>query len=1754
MKYKKGLIVICLIICLFMIASVSAVDGNATSDDIVSPDESNGANSDDAIASDKSDDSDIMGLSNENDVLNDFHSFTELQTLIDNADETGITLNDSYSRGDGENTITIKKSITINGNDNTINAYNQGRIFSIENDAITVVLKNIKFYNGQSAENGGAILNTRPSSYLTLYDCYFYENNANNHGGAIYSAGDLTISRSKFMQSTISGSNGSAIYCEGKLNISDSEFRECEAESKFQEDHIRGGTVFSKGKCYIDSCRFYSNKAICGAAILAVDDMIITGHNGGNMFTQNSASFGAIYGLKDIYIDWDNDSHSACTFQYNSQESGGAIYCEGNLYAKGLMMSHNTAGGQTGAAVYCKGETHIKNSEFTENLYSASPSGLEILVLISRGSAINSEGNCYVESCQFDGNFALTGGAIYAKKDLYITGTGNVFKNNQLDREGSSIGIFAIGSKKAGGAIYCKGNLFVNNTEFIDNNATLKGGAIYCEKELRIYNSKFENNAITGYIAKKSVGGAIWTNKLITANNCSFYNNNANPSRWTSFYSDAGAIYVEDKCDPEIILCKFEKNDCEATGGAIYMDSKEAYLKISDSLFFSNEGGINGGAIYCEGKTSVSRSLFENNKVKRNFIHGSSGGAIYSKRMVTVDGCYFSDNHAHDLGGAIYADDDIKIKNSEFDGNSAKEGGAIYTSIIYEPSSNSKFIKNKATDGDGGAIYINNKCNPKLSSFRFEQNTCTGSGGAIYLDSSNTILTLSDSTFNDNQAGQYGGAIFAPHGGITNSIIELKNCHFTSNSAKEGGAIYASNVRQISNSEFLRNKATSGDGGAIYINNKCEPKLASCRFEQNTCTGSGGAIYMDSAEVKLKVSDSTFADNHADKYGGGIYAGKYAFALLTELFAEITELKNCRFEQNTAKEGGAIYVSKIINSVSKSVFLKNKATSGDGGAIYINNKGAAEFVSCRFEQNAANDKGGAIYLDSTDLSTKLKASYCTFVDNHAEKKISTNSHYLPGHSIYNKGKYSSIDRCWLGRNDADAKNQFIEFKIGKKDVNQDLTNTLKISMTINETDIYKNNTYRVTVHFSPNLGNDLLHSTGIFYGDGQFYNVKADRNDMTVDVIFNADSPVIHGKLDYQNVTLNPQAKDKDSSEVHIISCEDIKYPNVLNVTYEIIHMADGASYVIKNTQGEIVRQANLTGPNNLLVENLTPGKYPITINNPESRFNLASSNTTTFTVNRGDITLMVVVMNETYPDDVECVVHASVDGEYTLTVAGCSTEVIVKNHVAHFHRGTLDADTYEAIVSFEGNSLYSPISNRTTFTVSREGTNFEIEVMPEAIPYGERATVIHTITPGAGGKIKYYLHNGTYLGESSPGEDFTLPVLNVGTYVIIANYTGDHDHLSAQDSTHLTVNKAKPTFNVEIMPVIYGSNGTVTHILPDGATGTIKYYFINGTIIGELPVENNFTIPVLNAGTYLIIANYSGDGNFLNATANTTLTVNKAKTEITAEPVITEYKDNDYLMIVLKDCNGNAIAGVNVTVDLNGAGNYTTDENGQINISTSNLAADTYTATFIFNETGNYWNCSNATQVFVSTRPSVMTTTPVVTIYQVHKYLVVNLKDNAGNPISNMETFITINGVTYKCRTDGKGDARLIIRLDPKDYIATAVFDNGNYTFSLEQVKVTVYKATPKIIAKNKKFRAKKKVKKYKITLKDNKGKAIKNVKVTLKVKGKTYKVKTNAKGQAIFKIKKLTKKGTFKATITYKGNYLFKKVSKKVKITCTK
>ena len=101
--------------------------------------------------------------------------------------------------------------------------------------------------------------------------------------------------------------------------------------------------------------------------------------------------------------------------------------------------------------------------------------------------------------------------------------------------------------------------------------------------------------------------------------------------------------------------------------------------------------------------------------------------------------------------------------------------------------------------------------------------------------------------------------------------------------------------------------------------------------------------------------------------------------------------------------------------------------------------------------------------------------------------------------------------------------------------------------------------------------------------------------------------------------------------------------------------------------------------------------------------------------------------------------------------------------------------------------------------------------------------------------------------------------------------------------------------------------------------------------------------------------------------------------------------------------------------------------------------------------------------------------------------------------------------------------------------------------------VTPAVSKKATKIVAKKKTFKAKVKVKKYTITLKSGKN-PVKRVLVTLKVKGKTYKAKTNAKGKAVFKIKNLKKKGKYTATIKFKGDKNYNAATNKVKITVKK
>ena len=230
---------------------------------------------------------------------------------------------------------------------------------------------------------------------------------------------------------------------------------------------------------------------------------------------------------------------------------------------------------------------------------------------------------------------------------------------------------------------------------------------------------------------------------------------------------------------------------------------------------------------------------------------------------------------------------------------------------------------------------------------------------------------------------------------------------------------------------------------------------------------------------------------------------------------------------------------------------------------------------------------------------------------------------------------------------------------------------------------------------------------------------------------------------------------------------------------------------------------------------------------------------------------------------------------------------------------------------------------------------------------------------------------------------------------------------------------------------------------------------------------------------------------------------------------------------------------------------NITLEANSAKNITITGLAAnETGYIINITHNSENYTGFNDTEIVKVKKEATKITAEDITATYNINKDIVIRLTDSKGQPLTGEMITVDLNGAKIYI-TDANGQVKVTTQgLTPKTYTVTITFGgNANYTQSQASTKAIIKKAKVKIVAKNKKFKAKN-AKKYTITLKDNVGKAMKKVKVTIKIGKKTYKAKTNAKGKATFKIKKLTKKGTYKAKVTFKGNKYYNKVTKKVKI----
>ena len=323
----------------------------------------------------------------------------------------------------------------------------------------------------------------------------------------------------------------------------------------------------------------------------------------------------------------------------------------------------------------------------------------------------------------------------------------------------------------------------------------------------------------------------------------------------------------------------------------------------------------------------------------------------------------------------------------------------------------------------------------------------------------------------------------------------------------------------------------------------------------------------------------------------------------------------------------------------------------------------------------------------------------------------------------------------------------------------------------------------------------------------------------------------------------------------------------------------------------------------------------------------------------------------------------------------------------------------------------------------------------------------------------------------------------------------------------------------------------------------------VNGEIVlnnVKVTDENGMIVLDITAGeNYYITARHNTDSYYTEAektiSNNTKFNVNVTSQTTTNKTVNITAKSNipndvvqGKLLFILP--NGTQI---NATYGANGIwwAVHTFDAYGEYKVNATYVGLDNVTV-------------NNAT-ITVNKIKTELSGNAITTTYNINKDLIITLKDSNGNPVSGAKLTVDLNGAkTYT--TDSNGQVKVSTKgLAPKAYTAKITFNGDDkYINSTKDVKVTVKKATPKLTAKKKTFKSSVKTKKYTIVLKDNTGKAIKKAKVILKVKGKTYKATTNSKGKATFKIKKLNKKGTYKAVIKYKGNKYYNKATKKAKI----
>ncbi len=948
---------------------------------------------------------------------------------------------------------------------------------------------------------------------------------------------------------------------------------------------------------------------------------------------------------------------------------------------------------------------------------------------------------------------------------------------------------------------------------------------------------------------------------------------------------------------------------------------------------------------------------------------------------------------------------------------------------------------------------------------------------------------------------------------ISNSVTIDGNGHIID--ANNQSAIFniMANNTVLKNIRFVG--ANNGDWrGAIYLEgSNCS--IINCSFADNFASLYGGAIYLSGSDCK--IINCSFADNFASEASGAII-----------WFGVGGILENCSFVNNSAVNGGAIWMQGFA-SVLNCSFVNNFASEYGGAIYWVVDDGT--LANCCFVNNSASINGGAIYWAGDDGTL----ANCGFFDNSAINggaiRWSGNNANLiacefignvasnDGGAVYSSGNESSFADSYFADNFA-SNNGGAVYLFGK---NCNLSNSS-----------FENNSGYCQIIWNTDSGN-IVACYFIDSPNNNIYNVGANIVKNYIDIIcnnpefeyknpqtvsFNVNNtyvPTLTFKLIQGNVVVKTFATNNISHVYEKLAALDSGTWK-LNVFFR----EDDTYYSYEKTF--TLEVTPVFSSLNVSLNNVTLG-HETTISASVVDFNGSTINEGVVTFKDGDEVIGTVNVKD-----------GLAELKFTPQKAG-----------KHLITATFTSGNYKVSNAF-GDLFVDGVVVRISLERGTVGFNstFAVEV----------ASLYSDLSDGS---ISFYVDD-KFIGKKSVVKgraNITYLPLIASDHMLKVIYGESQVFSDTESSAVYVVKPADSRITVKGSDGVVGSESTLTanvsssnnQVINDGSV----IFYDGDSQIGSASVRQGIAtlsyVPAFS-GNRLISAQFVSD-NYYSSKNNVTVYIEKAKVQIAIGDADIYY---DTLATVGIDIssNGRPINEGTVKVYVNN------QQIGSLNVVDGHVEfkyrpsdMNSFNVDAVFDETLNY-HSSNASKVMaVNKLATNLGASAITEFYNDGQYLVAVLKDNNGKAIGGERVSIDLDGVKY-LTTDANGQVKLpTVGLKPKTYNVAITFDGSDrYLKSTKNVNVIVKKATPKLTASKKTFKRKVKVKKYTITLKNNVNKAMAKVKVTIKVKGKTFTAKTNSAGKATFKIKKLTKKGKYSATVTFKGDSCYNKVTKKVRI----